>query len=391
MSLINKMLKDLESRQNMPLGQPSRRPIFQDLHAVSDRGLTGRLSPLVLITVLIAAIAGAGYVWTQRAGTPMAAAPTPAKPTMLAAEPIDAQPEAAVAPTEVFSSLPPAATVPPITAPVAAVPTPPEPVVQKPAPPKPAAAPALRVPPPVVRTAPAPRRPTVVAAASAAPKRAAAARPEAGEDAADTDSAGGSMEKKVIPLTPKQSAENAYRTAAQQLQQRQLEEAEKGLTAALALNPRHIGARELLVGLLIDRGRMDEAQKLLEQGLASVPGQPAFAALLARLYVEQNAEPRAITLLEQQRRAGKPSPDTLALLATLYQRAARHGDAITAFKEALTLRPMEGKWWLGLGISQEAEQNWNEAGFAYQRVRDTNIEPRLARYAEQRLAIVRGK
>ena len=136
---------------------------------------------------------------------------------------------------------------------------------------------------------------------------------------------------------------------------------------------------------------MDEAQQLLEQGLAAVPGQASFATLLARIYVEQNTEPKAIALLEQQRSGAKPNPDTLALLATLYQRAGRHDAAIAAYKDALTLRPLEGKWWLGLGISQEAVGDWNEARFAYERVRNTNVTAPLAQYAEQRLAIVRSK
>ncbi len=121
-----------------------------------------------------------------------------------------------------------------------------------------------------------------------------------------------------------------------------------------------------------------------------MPGQSGFVSLLARIHVEQGAPDTAVTLLEQQRLA-KPDAEILALLATLYQRSDRHPQAIAAYKDALTLKPQEGKWWVGLGISQEAMQNWAEARFAYERARDTNIDPRLARYAEQRLAIVRTK
>jgi MSHA biogenesis protein MshN len=199
------------------------------------------------------------------------------------------------------------------------------------------------------------------------------------------------MEKRALTFTPEQRAENLYRAAARQMQQRQVAEAEQGLRAALEESARHIAARDLLAALLLERGRMDDARQVLEQGLTAVPGYAGFAVLLARIHVEQNAEPKAIALLERQRQGAKPDADTLAFLANLYQRAARHGEAIAAFKDALSLRPMEGKWWLGLGISQEAEQNWNEARFAYERVRDTNVDSRLARYAEQRLAIMRTK
>lgn len=390
MSLINKMLQDLEARKNAPLGKPGPEPIFRDLHAVSEPGLRRWAVPLLAMAAVVMLSLVAWYTWTHRGaefssrltasntGAPadvsVAPAATPAAPV---AAPAVAAVTTAQAPVQTS-----AAKTPPVKAPPAKAP----PVVAEHAParvaeskPTPRATPAV--------TAMPPPAPTAVVAPSAQPPAVTSPAPasDAGSDTA------GTMEKRTLTLTPDQRAENRYRVAAQQMQQRLAVEAEQGLRAALEEYPRHIGARDLLAALLLERGRMDEARQVLEQGLAAVPGQASFATLLARIYVEQNAEPKAITLLEQQRNGVKPNPDTLALLATLYQRAARHGEAIAAFKDALTLRPLEGKWWLGLGISQEAEQNWNEARFAYERVRDTNVEPRLARYAEQRLAIVRAK
>ena len=363
MSLINKMLKDLETRQNTPLGKPSSRPIFQDLHAVTEGGMPRRLLPVLLAGVIVLALVAAVYVWRlgviqlptgnsshdgQNAGQPAVAetaVEAPATPTLPATTVVAAQNPA-----------------PESARPV----SPPARVTQAVAPPAPRPAPVV-------------------------PKTMPAGGVAGGQNLADAEADGGSIEKKHIPLTSVQTAENTYRAAAQQLQQRHLDEAEKGFRSALVLNPRHIAAREQLAGLLLERARMDEAQQVLEQGLVSVPGQPGFATLLARIYVEQGAEPKAITLLEQQRTRSAADPEMVALLAALYQRAARHGDAIAAYKEALAQRPLEGRWWLGMGISQEAEQNWMEARFAYERVRDTNVDSRLMRYAEQRLLIVRTK
>ncbi len=387
MSLINKMLKDLETRQNAPLGKPPSRPIFQDLRAVSENGMRHRLLPVLVLATTVLALAGAGYLWTQRHPQPaVLAVPANNEVATQTASASDVQPQAALipaAPVEVTPELVPVTEPAPVLPPSVAV-----------AP----SVPASQVNADIVPLAAAPPVPAVAATAikpsksrdvAPAPKRVAPVA-VAPEDSASDIAANGSMEKKAIPLTPEQTAENAYRAAAQQLQQRQLIEAEAGFKSALATNPRHVAARELLASLLLERARMDEARQLLEQGLASVPGQSGFVSLLARIHVEQGAPDTAVTLLEQQRLA-KPDAEILALLATLYQRSSRHPQAIAAYKDALTLKPQEGKWWVGLGISQEAMQNWAEARFAYERARDTNIDPRLARYAEQRLAIVRTK
>ena len=388
MSLINKMLKDLETRQNAPLGKPPSRPIFQDLRAVSEKGLRHRLLPVLILVTMVVALGGAGYFWTQRHQQPtVLAVPANNEVTTQPASSGDVQPQAALIPAAPVEATPELVSVTepiPVLPPSAAVaPSVPASQVNADIIP-PVAAPPVRV---VAAAAIKPPKPRDIAPT---PKRVAPAT-VAPQDSASDIAANGSMEKKAIPLTPEHTAENTYRAAAQQLQQRQLIEAEAGFKSALAIHPRHVAARELLASLLLERGRMDEARQVLEQGLASVPGQSSFVSLLARIHVEQGAPDTAITLLEQQRAQAKPDAETLALLATLYQRSSRHTQAIAAYKDALTLKSQEGKWWVGLGISQEAMQNWAEARFAYERARDTNIDPRLARYAEQRLAIVRAK
>ncbi len=372
MSLINKMLQDLEARKNAPLGKPSPAPMFRDLHAVSERGLRPWRVPLLGIAAVVVLSLAAWYVWSQRAPESSgrlivahseAPAPAPAVPAVAPAPAAGA--DAGTTMAQAPSAAPPAKKIPAMAAPA------PAPAAEiKPAP---RATPRAK-PPAAVATPVQPPPETLSVPASGA-----------------GNEAEGTMEKRALTITPEQRAENLYRAATRQMQQRQMAEAEQGLRAALEASPRHTAARDLLAALLLERGRMDDARQVLEQGVTAVPGQASFVTLLARIYVEQNAEPKAIALLERQRQGAKPDPDTLAFLASLYQRAARHSEAIAAFKDALSLRPMEGKWWLGLGISQEAEQNWNEARFAYERVRGTNVESRLERYAEQRLAIMRTK
>src|SRR3989344_841115 len=166
------------------------------------------------------------------------------------------------------------------------------------------------------------------------------------------------MDKKIKPLSSDEKAESEYRRAAD----------------------------------LLQKGHWREAQQLLEQGVAKLPAYYPFAQLLARIYVEHGADQKALTVMEASRRAGAENPDYVAFLAALYQRAGKHAEAVKTYSEAVTLNPQEGRWWLGMGISLEAGQDWNAAAAAYQRAIESGLlEDNLLKYARQRLAVVKAK
>ncbi len=200
------------------------------------------------------------------------------------------------------------------------------------------------------------------------------------------------VEKKLRALTVEEQAENAYRQGTRHLQQGRLSEAEAALREALKNDARHVKARELLVGMVARRGGLDEAQQLLEEGRKLFPEDYRFAQLLARLHVQRGADAKGLALLEQVQDAAQKDADFLGLLATLYQRAGRHVDAIRAYSRALILKPDQGQWWLALGISFEAEDSSGAAYNAYLRALGVRaLDPNLAKYAQQRLAVLRPK
>jgi MSHA biogenesis protein MshN len=176
------------------------------------------------------------------------------------------------------------------------------------------------------------------------------------------------------------------------LQKGRASDAEKHLKSALEISAEHTGARELLSGLVLQRGHWREAEKILEQGVEKVPAYYPFSQLLARVYVEHDADRKALTVMEASRPAGAGNADYMGFLAALYQRAGKHQEAISAYTEAIKLSPAEGRSWLGMGISLEAIQNWNAAGEAYQRAIDTGaLDDNLLKYARQRLTVVKKK
>jgi len=356
MSLINKMLRDLESRQD---GSDPRKPkaIYEDLQAsraVNNR--TPHRVPMVAIALVgVAAVMGvaAWYLMNKPAGT----APEPA----IAVTPPPVTPETpAVAAAPVQTPQPASVARPPVVQPRPAVRRE-GPKTVKPPP----------TPPPVRRAKPVAAKPMMAAAPVARP---------------------GQMEKVVRPLSTSELAESAHREAAVLLQQGRSGEAEQKLRTALGHQPGHAAARELLIGLLLQRGARDEARQQLETGIAQSPGHFTFHRLLARLHVDAGQEAQALALLESINARARNDIEYQRFLAALYQRAGRHADAVKAYRQAVTLRPYDGRAWLGLGISLEALEHWPEAATAYQRaLAGQGLDERLADYARQRTALVKSK
>ncbi|MCA1856233.1 tetratricopeptide repeat protein [Massilia oculi] len=206
----------------------------------------------------------------------------------------------------------------------------------------------VRAAPAVSPPAPAQRR--VASATPAAPARAALPAPE-------RTSAG------------PQRAEGAYRRALAHLGEGRIVEATAELRAALQADPRHEGARQTLVGLLVEAGRKDEAMRELEQSLALEPRQPAMAMLLARMQIDSGAS--GIETLQRSLPHAMGNGEYRAFLAGALARAGRQREAATHYEAALRTAPQNGVWWMGLGLALQADRREPEAAAAFQKALDS--------------------
>jgi MSHA biogenesis protein MshN len=366
MSVINQMLKDLESRNNR--GETPTQELMQG-HAGENRGVRGRV-PLVAAALLLLPLLG--YLGWQRSAAPVPqSAPQRAAAGVEATEPV-AQRAAPPAETETTAvAAPPARAVETETEAVAAPPAP-----------LPLVAPAE----PQKSQPPAPR-PIAVAA----PQRASETDDLGSVDAGEADEPGTesdtTIEKRIRPLRPEQLAERAYEEGYTRLQQGDRAGAETAWREGLAHDPRHIASREGLVGLYLSQGRRVEAGELLAAGVNYHPGYGQFALLAARLQVENGETAAAIATLERAVESRGQGADFLAFLAALYQRQKHFDKSVAAYQHALSQQPRNGTWWMGLGISLEGAGKPLEAIAAYNEARSSgNLPPRLMQYVEGRLA-----
>jgi MSHA biogenesis protein MshN len=375
MSLINQMLQELDARRSEVTGNdlfgqqiravPERRGVHPAwwLALVLGLVLCGVLVWLILRPPVSASVAGGQLPLRLDPGMNAVATPP-----MVAQKKIEATHLSTLVaiPSE---NLPPAASNPQPTVQVVAAPAETEKPSQPAKPALPERAVKTVLAPEIANTVPSPR--TV--------------RNDAPLKAAET-STPVVIHKQMKDLTPQQRAENDYRRALLALQQGRTSEAIDGLEQALQLDGQHGAARQALIGILLDAKRQDEAVRRTREGLDLNPAQPNLAMILARLQIGRGELRPAIDTLERTLPHAADSADYQAFLAALLQRDERHKQAAEHYLLALQRAPQNGVWWMGLGISYQADQRVAEAQEAFKRAKATNaLSPELLAFVDARL------
>jgi MSHA biogenesis protein MshN len=308
MSVINKMLRDLDKRQAAPAGGPATplngartlgtASVADTARVRRSPGLRKKLSPkLFLVLGACFALLAVGWLWRSGvlslASVPTAALTRPPEALVVPAPMTVAAPVPAPASVAVPAVLPAPKPLPAPALPPVAVPTP-TPAVQSPAPMPPAREPVVAAPAPILT----PATPTDIAQRQQI----------AGRDA----------------LAQAQALWNAgSREAALDLMQQAVQAAERAASAG--------GAGPAQAQVLLPLVR--ELSRML---LAESRPAPVWE-LLTRL------EP----MLDKQ-------ADLWAVRANAAQRLGNHQDSVHAYLMALQMRPAEQRWLLGAAVSLAA-------------------------------------
>lgn len=199
---------------------------------------------------------------------------------------------------------------------------------------------------------------------------------------------GGDARIEKQPRTPviSEAADAEYRKGMSALKRGAAQEAVTALDAALRIDQRHLLARQALLSLYVEQKRWKEAIELGSSGLVADPKQTGWAMLVARLQFEQGDPGAALATLAEHVRYAERNGEYLAFHALMLHKAGRYREAAERYRMALALRPTEGRWWYGLGIALEADQRGEEARQAWRQARATgNLPPELAQAVELKL------
>jgi MSHA biogenesis protein MshN len=363
MSLINKMLQDLDRRQALA-GATDASVVQVTTSAAVRRGGREWLWRIVavLLTLGVGWVIWVGYqllpkpLVTNLALRPAVEAETRPQPV----------PPAPPPPATIVTALPPA--------PTAVVdPTPSVPADARPVPPADMLRLAREIETPLRERAAAkreplkqepPKVPKLAAALPALPK--------------------GTVDKRNRVYSAAETADAQFRRAAVLLNQGRLSEAEDHLAGALRADPSHAAARQTYVAMLLEQHRVEAARRLLQEALAINPAQPAFAVALARIYTEQRDYRNALEVLDKAGPAAR-NAEFQAMRGAVLQRLGKHAEAVEAYQNAIRIAPQPGTTWVGLAISLETLGRRPEAAQAYRRALDAGSLAAEARdYAESR-------
>lgn len=343
MSLINKMLQDLDARSTPGQGADTGgiRSVPERERGLPRAAVFGGAAGLTAIAIAL------GWLYLKRPDVP---------PVLV---------NVAQVPVPV-----------PVPAPVAVAAPIPAPV------PEPVAAP---VPEPVAEAAPAAAAPIAREFKASEPRRV-APKPVA---VPATRSVPAVVEKIIEgkQVTPQQSIDNTWRRALGDLQDGRVDEAIVGLQRTLQRDPRHQGARETLVRLLLEAQRPDEAMRQLKQSLALDPKQPAQAMMLARLQFDKTGGgAAALDTLKRSLPFAGEHLDYRAFLAGVLQREQRYREAAEQYQLALQAAPDNSVWWMGLGIALQADNQPAQARAAFERAKSLQtLSPQLQAFVERKL------
>lgn len=365
MSLINKMLQDLDARGGAPQGSG----LSDSVQAVQYGPSRNRIALLavagVIVIVGVAAFAG----WRYLRSAPADAGPAPAvgviRPAQVVEKPQVTPPEQMVDGLQLpaVNEVPAAASARAGTMDVAATVAP---------------EPAKAVGEDQVKReggggakAPARKGDTVATAVAKAQPRAAV-------------NPGGAVSPASREPGAQASATVLFQRAQDKLAYGRVAEAIVDLEAALELDQRYLAARETLVGVLVETGQQAEAMRHLRRALALNPEQTGMAMLLARLQLEHGNG--ALDTLEKSLPYAESNAEYRALMAGVLQRANRHKEAAEHYQAAVRLQPANAVWWMGLGISLQADKRNADAKAAFQRAAESGrLTPELQSFVERRL------
>jgi MSHA biogenesis protein MshN len=363
MSLLNRMLQELDARRATSLERANLSPHVRALPVSKASGTKG----LMAIAIGGAVAGGVLVAWLSsffsepsRAPTPPAAETPAAAVAAVPSAPQAAPPgkpkgaagnAAAEATLKMDTALPARSQV--------------QPKMKEPAP---ATAPVVAVAPqrsaPMAVVPPAPTAPSPLPASD---------KP-------------GQIDKQ--PRQPKvaESIDAEYRKALAAIRRGAANEGADGMRHVLQLEPRHTSARQALLSVLVDGQQWQEAQTVATDGLALDPAQSGWAMLLARMAVERGEMSHAVEILSQYSSHAERSAEYQAFHALLLLKSSKPKEAAARYQAAVALRPAEGRWWYALGTALEADQRPKEAREAFLRARESgNLPADLAPLVEQRL------
>ena len=155
--------------------------------------------------------------------------------------------------------------------------------------------------------------------------------------------------------------------------------------------PDNVEAYKSLAALHFGQGDVALARQTLETAINSVaPGDDTLKLMLSRLHTRQGEDAAAYRVLQT---SGTTSGiDVLSNRAALAQKLGDLGQAISDYQRLIDIQPATAKWWLGLAVTADKQGDLKRAENAYQKaVALGQLDNDVTSFMHQRIVVLGKK
>jgi MSHA biogenesis protein MshN len=178
---------------------------------------------------------------------------------------------------------------------------------------------------------------------------------------------------------------------AENLSNNNLDLAQSLLHELLETEPDNIKARKKLASLLFAQGNYAQSQQLLAQGIELHPTKSDIRLMLARLYVVQKEPSQAMNILVDFQPSVDNRSEYLAYRAALAQQLKQTELARSDYQALTNIESTNAKWWLGLAIAEDQLGDINMAVKAYKMANSLGqLDGSVNEFIQQRISVLAG-
>ncbi len=198
-----------------------------------------------------------------------------------------------------------------------------------------------------------------------------------------------SIKKTTAQLTPEQHVEKLMVKAEDAYDKGYITEAIEQLTKVLAISDSHIEARNLLAAAWYGRGESARAITIINDGLQRYPMIEAWRLTAAKIFFKENNIGGAFSYLDVD--LSNASKEFYTLKGNLARELKDFAKAEQAYSELTAMEPSVGSWWLGLAIAQDSQNKVEPALASYKKVMMTGgVSRQSIEFSRQRIAELEG-
>ena len=197
------------------------------------------------------------------------------------------------------------------------------------------------------------------------------------------------IEKTSSELTPQERIAKLLSKAKESYDRGYVTEAIEQLTRILSISDSNVEARNLLAAAWYGRGEGNKAISIINDGLQRYPLIEEWRVTAAKIFFKDNNAAGAFSYLDVNLESA--SKEFYTLKGNLARELKYFSKAEAAYAQLTKLEPFVGNWWLGLAIAQDSLGKASDAISSYKKVLDVGgVSSQSMSFSQNRIDVLQG-